>query len=101
MSKIFIIFLIFALPSPAPSSVNSRGLFHFSLRTGEMAESFRRVHVSVPIEMKAKYKVILLWNDTDVCKACALIGYRIVGVSFALGIEKRLRQDKCRLVKMS
>ena len=65
MSKIFIIFLIFALPSPAP--VNNTALFHFSLRTGEMAESFRRVYVSVPIKMKAKYKVVLLWNDIDVC----------------------------------
>ena len=39
-----------------------------------MTESFRRVYVSVPIEMKAKYKVDLLWNDTDVCKPGALIG---------------------------
>ena len=39
MSKIFIIFLIFALPSPAPSPVYNRALFHVSLRTGEMAES--------------------------------------------------------------
>ena len=65
-----------------------------------MAESFRRVYVSASIEMKAKYKV-LLWNDTNVCKPGALIGYRIVGVSFALGVEKGLRRDKCRLVKMS
>ena len=51
--------------------------------------------------MKAKYKVVLLWNDTDVCKPGALIGYRIVGVSFALGVEKGQRRDKCRLLKMS
>ena len=51
-----------------------------------MAESFRRLYVSVSIKMKAK-----LWNDTNVCKAGALIGYRIVGVSFALGVEKGLR----------
>ena len=66
-----------------------------------MAESFRRVYVSASIEMKAKYKVVLLWNDTNVCKPGALIGYRIAGVSFALGVEKGLRRDKCRLVKMS
>ena len=35
------------------------------------------------------------------CKPGALIGYRIVGVSFALGVEKGLRRDKRRLVKMS
>ena len=51
--------------------------------------------------MKAKYKVVLLWNDIDVSKPGALIGCRIVGVSFALGVEKGLRRDKCRLVKMS
>ena len=73
MLKIFIIFLIFALPSSALLPVYNRVLFHFSLRTGEMTESFQRVYVSVPIEMKAKYKVILLWNDTDVCKPGALI----------------------------
>ena len=56
-----------------------------------MAESFRRVYVSAPIEMRAKYKVILLQNDTDVCETAALTGYRIVGVSFALGVEKGLR----------
>ena len=66
MLKIFIIFLIFALLSAATSPVYNRALFHFSLRTGKMAESFRRVYVSAPIEMKAQYKVILLWNDTDV-----------------------------------
>ena len=71
MSKIFIIFLIFALPSPAPSPVYNRALFHFSLRTGEMAESLWRVYVSAPIEMKAKYRVVLLWNDTDVCNNTA------------------------------
>ena len=54
MSKIFIIFLIIALPSPAPSPVYNRALFHFSLRTGKMAESFWRVYVRAPIEMKAK-----------------------------------------------
>ena len=51
--------------------------------------------------MNAKYKVVLLGNDTDVCKPGALTGYRIVGVSFALEVEKGLRRDKCRLVKMS
>ena len=51
--------------------------------------------------MNAKYKIVLLWNDTDVCKPGALTGYRIVGVSFALEVEKGLRRDKCRLVKMS
>ena len=61
-----------------------------------MAESFRRLYVSASIKMKAK-----LWNDTNVCKAGALIGYRIVGVSFALGVEKGLRRDNCRLIKMS
>ena len=66
-----------------------------------MAESFWRVYVSVPVEIKPKYKFVLLWNDTDVCKADALIVYRIVSVSFALGIEKWLEQDKRRLVKMS
>ena len=66
-----------------------------------MAESFRRVYVSAPIEMRAKYKVVLLQNDTDVCETAALTGYRIAGVSFALGVEKGLRRDKCRLVKMS
>ena len=66
MSKIFIIFLIFALPSPAPSPVYNRALFHFSLRTGETAESLWRVYVRAPIKMKAKYRVVLLWNDTDV-----------------------------------
>ena len=101
MSKIFIIFLIFALASPAPSPVYNRALFYFSLWTGEMAESFRCVYVSASIEMKVKYKSLLLWNDTNVCKHGTLIGYRIVGVSFALGVEKGLRRDKRRLVKMS
>ena len=59
-----------------------------------MAESFRRVYVSASIELKAKYKVVLLWSDTYVCKPGALIGYRVVGVSFALGVEKGLRRDK-------
>ena len=59
------------------------------------------MYVSAPIEMNAKYKVVLLGNDTDVCKPGALTGYRIVGVSFALEVEKGLRRDKCRLVKMS
>ena len=63
-----------------------------------MTESFRREYVSALIEMK---KVVLLWNDTDMCKPDALTGYRIVGVSFPLGVEKGLRRDKCRLVKMS
>ena len=53
MSEIFIIFLIFALPSPAPSPVYNRALFHFSLRTDEMAESLQRVYVSASLEMKA------------------------------------------------
>ena len=100
MSKIFIIFLISALSSLAPSPVYNRALFHVSLRTGEMAESFQHVYISAPIEMKAKYKVVLLQNDTDVCKPGALIGYRSVGVSFALGVEKGMRRDKYRVVKM-
>ena len=57
--------------------------------------------------MQAKDKVVLLWNQVScgmkssfccgtksryvVCKLGALIGYRVVGVSFALGIEKGLR----------
>ena len=53
-----------------------------------MTESFRRVYVNAPIEMQTKYKVVLLWNHTVVCKPGALIGYRVVGVSFALGVEK-------------
>ena len=59
------------------------------------------MYVSAPIEMNAKYKVVLLWNDTDVCKPGALTEYRIVRVSFALEVEKGLRRDKCRLVKTS
>ena len=51
--------------------------------------------------MQAKYKVVLLWNHTVVCKPGTLIGYRVVSVSFALGVEKGLRRDKCRLAKMS
>ena len=100
MSKIFIIFLIFALPSPLPSPVYNRALCHVLLSTGKIAKSFRHVYISASIEMKAKYKVVALWNDTDVCKPGALIGCRIVVVSFALGVEKGLRRDKCRLVKM-
>ena len=39
MSKIFITFLIFALPSSGPSPVYNGVLsFHYSLRIGEMAE---------------------------------------------------------------
>ena len=39
MLKIFITFLIFALPSSAPSPVYNRALsFHYSLRIGEIAE---------------------------------------------------------------
>ena len=34
-------------------------------------------------------------------KPGALIGYQIVGVSFAPGVEKGLKQDKYRLVKIS
>ena len=88
MLKIFIIFLIFALPYNTASHMYKRGLFHFSLRTGEMAESFGHMDVNAPIEMKAKYKVVLLWNDTDVCKPGALTWYWIVDVSFARGVEK-------------
>ena len=92
MSKIFIVFLIFALPSSAPSPVYNGALsFHYSLWIGKMAESFRHVYVSAPIEVQAKYKVVLLWNHTVVCKLGALISYRVVGVSFALGVEKGLR----------
>ena len=43
-----------------------------------MAKSFRRVYVSAPIEMRAKHKVVLLQNGTDVCETAALTGYRIV-----------------------
>ena len=67
MSEIFIVFLIFALLSSAPSPVYNRALLHFSLRTDEMAESFQHVYVSASLKMKAKYKVVLLWNDTDIC----------------------------------
>ena len=55
MSKIFIIFLIFALPPSAPLPVYNGVLsFYHSLRIGEMVESFRHVYVSAPIEMQAK-----------------------------------------------
>ena len=102
MSKIFIIFPIFTLPSSAPSPVYKGVLsFHYSFRIGEMVESFRHVYVSVPIEMQAKCKVILLWNHTIVRKASVLFGYWIVSPSFALAVEKRLRRDKCTLVRMS
>ena len=102
MSKRFIIFLNFALPSSAPSPVyNGTLLFHYSLRIGEIAESFLRLYLSMPIEMQAKYKVVLFWNHTVVCKTGVLIGYQVVDVSFALGGRKGLRRDKCRLVKMS
>ena len=102
MLKEMIIFLIFALPSSAPFPVYNGALsFHYSFRTGEMVESCRRVYVSAPIEMQAKYIVVLLWNHTIVCKLDALIAYRVVGVSFALEVEKGLRRDKCRLVKTS
>ena len=102
MSKEMIIFLIFALPSSAPFPVYNGALsFHYSFRTGEMVESCRRVYVSAPIEMQAKYIVVLLWNHTIVCKLDALIAYRVVGVSFALEVEKGLRRDKCRFVKMT
>ena len=66
-----------------------------------MVESFQRVYVSTPIEMPAKYKVVLLWNRTVVCKPGTLIGYRVVGISFALGVQKGQRQHKYRIVKMS
>ena len=66
-----------------------------------MAELFQRVYVSAPIEMQPKYKVVLFWNHTVVCKPGALIGYQVFGVSFTLGVEKGLRRHKCRLVKMS
>ena len=102
MSKIIIVFLIFALSSFAPSTVyNGASSFHYSLWIGEMAEWFWCVYVSAPIEMQAKYKVVLSWNHTIVCKPGALICYRIFGVSFSLEVEKGLRRDKCRLVKTS
>ena len=102
MSKIFIIFLIFALPSSTPSPVYNGALsFLYSLRIGEMAESFWRMYVNAPIKMQPKYKVVLLWNYTIVCKPSNLIGYQVVGVSFALGVGKELQRDKCRLAKMS
>ena len=56
-----------------------------------MAESFRCVYVSGPIEMQAKCEVVLLWKHTAVCKPGTLIGYQVVGISFALGVEKGLR----------
>ena len=59
-----------------------------------MAESFRRVCVSASIEMQAKYKVVLLWNHIVVCKPGTLIDYRVVGVSFALEVERGLRRDE-------
>ena len=40
-------------------------------------------------------------NHTVARKPGALIGYRVIGVSFALAIEKGLCRDKLRLVKMS
>ena len=89
MTKIFIVFLILALSSSAPSPVYNGTLsFHYSLRIGEMVESFRCVYVSAPIEIQAKYKVVLLWNHTVVCKPGALIGYQAFGVSFTFGGEK-------------
>ena len=79
----------FVLPYSAPSPVYNRALsFHYSLQIGEMAESFPCVYVSTPVEMQAKYKVVLLWNHTVVCKLDTLIGYWLVGVSFTLGVEK-------------
>ena len=91
MSKIFIIFLIFTLASSAPFLPVYNGAlpFQYSLRIGKMAESLRRVYESPPIEIQPKYKVILLWNHTVVCKPGALIVYWVVGVSFAFGIKKR------------
>ena len=90
MSKIFIISLIFTLASSAPLPVYNGALsFHYSLRIAKMAESFRRVYVSPPIKMQPKYKVILLWNHTVVCKPGVLIFYWVVGVSFAFGIKKK------------
>ena len=90
------------MPYSAPSPVYNGALsFHYSLQIGEMAESFPCVYVSTPVEMQAKYKVVLLWNHTVVCKLDTLIGYWVVGVSFTLGVEKWLRRDKFRLVKMS
>ena len=64
-----------------------------------MVESFRRVYVNAPIEMQAKYG--MLWNHTVLCKPGALLGYRVVAIFFALGVEKGLRRDKCRLVPVS
>ena len=77
------------MPSSAPSPVYcGASLFHYSLRIGKMTESFWRVYVSVPIEMQAKYKVVLLWNHTVVCKPGTWIGYRVAGVAFRLAVEK-------------
>ena len=87
--------------TPLSLSLNGTLSFHYSLQIGEMAESFWCLYVSAPIEMQAKYKVVLLWNHTVVCKLGTLIGYWVVGVFFALGVEKGLRRGKCRLVKMS
>ena len=37
------------------------------------SKQMQALHIRAPIEMKAKYKVVLLWNDTDVCKPDALL----------------------------
>ena len=82
----------FRFSSSAPSPVYNGALsFYYSLRIGKMAESFRCVYVSGPIEMQAKCEVVLLWKHTVVCKPGTLIGYQVVGISFALGVEKGLR----------
>ena len=61
MSKIFTIFLIFALLTFTPSPVCNRALsFYYSLRIGKMVESFRRVYLNAPIKIQAKYKVVML-----------------------------------------
>ena len=65
MSKIFIIFLIFALPSSAPSPVYNGALsFHYLLRIGEMAGSFRRVYVRALSKIQSRsvlesYRVLI------------------------------------------
>ena len=90
MSKIFTIFLIFALLSFAPSPLCNRALsFYYSLCIGKMVESFRRVYVNAPIKTQAKYKVVMLWNHTVVSNHTVVFN------------KKGLRRGKCRLVKLS
>ena len=79
MSKIFIIFLIFALPSSAPSPVYNGALsFHYLLRIGEMAGSFRRVYVRALSKIQSRsvlesYRVLIRsldWLSGCWCLLC-------------------------------